>query len=298
MRLITRPDLDGLACGVLLSVVEDIREVSLVQPADLVRGVISVGNTDILANLPYMDGVGMWFDHHWSEASVAESIAGDFRGKFGLADSAARLVYEYYEGPAVEYYESFIDEVDRVDSARITETDVVEPSGWMLISYTFDSRLSNESVNKYFCRVLDQILERRSLEYILASSQVAERVSKLLSGQAEASIFLRRRSYVEGNVVVTDLRGYPNPIANRFLIFSVFPETSAQVKIFDIRSDMTVVAVSHNVFNDECRSNVGELLAHYGGGGHVGAGSVRLSRYHAADTISDIIDKLNSAKRD
>ncbi len=296
MRLITRPDLDGLACGVLLSIVEDIHEVSLAQPADLVRGAISVGNADILANLPYIDGVGMWFDHHWSEASVADSMAGEFRGKFGLTDSAARLIYEYYGGSALEYYESFIDEVDRVDSARITEVDVVNPSGWMLISYTFDPRLSNESVSKYFCRVLDQLLERRPLEYILASSQVADRTSKLLNEQDEASSFLRQISYVEGNVVVTDLRGYSSPIANRFLIFSIFPEISAQVKIFDIRNDMTVVAVSHNVFNDECRSNVGELLAHYGGGGHVGAGSVRLSRYHASDTISDIIDKLNYAR--
>jgi len=37
-----------------------------------------------------------------------------------------------------------------------------------------------------------------------------------------------------------------------------------------------MLVLGHSIFNRSCKTNVGELAARYGGGGHRGAGSVSL----------------------
>ena len=64
MRLVTRPDLDGLTCAVLLSECETIDSIELLQPQDVTDRRIPIGPADVLANLPYHPQCGMWFDNH------------------------------------------------------------------------------------------------------------------------------------------------------------------------------------------------------------------------------------------
>ena len=64
MRLVTRPDLDGLTCAVLLSHCSAIDSVALVRPQDVTDRQVSIGPDDVLANLPYHPSCGMWFDNH------------------------------------------------------------------------------------------------------------------------------------------------------------------------------------------------------------------------------------------
>jgi len=67
MRLITRSDFDGLACAVLLRVAGIMDSRLFVHPKDVQDGLIEVNANDILANIPYAEGCGLWFDHHSSE---------------------------------------------------------------------------------------------------------------------------------------------------------------------------------------------------------------------------------------
>ncbi len=63
MRLVTRGDLDGLTCAVLLSLNEEIDSISLIHPQDISDGRADIRPGDIIANLPYHPGCAMWFDH-------------------------------------------------------------------------------------------------------------------------------------------------------------------------------------------------------------------------------------------
>ena len=74
MRLITRSDFDGLVCAVLLKEVETIDEIMFAHPKDMQDGKIPVSSNDIATNLPYVDGLGMWFDHHHSETDRNELL--------------------------------------------------------------------------------------------------------------------------------------------------------------------------------------------------------------------------------
>ena len=66
-RLLTRCDFDGLVCSALLKELDLIDEIRFVHPKDMQDGRISISNGDITANLPYVEGVYIAFDHHISE---------------------------------------------------------------------------------------------------------------------------------------------------------------------------------------------------------------------------------------
>jgi nanoRNase/pAp phosphatase (c-di-AMP/oligoRNAs hydrolase) len=67
MRLITRSDFDGLACSSLLESLGLIDDWLFVHPKDIQDGHITATKNDIVANVPLIEGCGLWFDHHSSE---------------------------------------------------------------------------------------------------------------------------------------------------------------------------------------------------------------------------------------
>ena len=67
MRLLTRSDFDGLACAALLKEAGIIDSWKFAHPKDLQDGLVPVDENDCLANVPYVKGCGLWFDHHSSE---------------------------------------------------------------------------------------------------------------------------------------------------------------------------------------------------------------------------------------
>jgi uncharacterized UPF0160 family protein len=92
MRIVTRPDFDGVVCAVLLHDVETITEpVKWVEPGDVQRGLVEIHAGDIIANLPYDDRCTMWFDHHFTNR-----IDKPFKGAFREAPSAAGIIYDFY----------------------------------------------------------------------------------------------------------------------------------------------------------------------------------------------------------
>ena len=67
-RLLTRSDMDGLVCAVLLKELGMLGEIVFHHPKDVQDGKVAVTERDILTNLPYVPGCGLCFDHHASEA--------------------------------------------------------------------------------------------------------------------------------------------------------------------------------------------------------------------------------------
>ena len=117
MRLVTRGDLDGLTSAVLITLKEPIDEIALIHPQDITDKVFQVRSDDILANVPYDPRAGMWFDHHLLTESNQRPPA-TFRGRHGLAPSAARLVYDYYlekdpNDPELLKFAKLVDDVKK-----------------------------------------------------------------------------------------------------------------------------------------------------------------------------------------
>jgi hypothetical protein len=195
MRVITRGDLDGLASTVFLSLMNEVTDIRFAHPRDMQEGEVEVTADDIIVNLPYVAGCGMWFDHHSSEADRVD-VQGDFEGKYGVAQSAARLNYEFYDSPDLRPFEEMLGYVDRVDSADLSVEDVTAPEGWVLLGYTCDPRSGLGRFQDYFHLLIDLVKKQTPIEEILAHAEVQKRVEALEDDQVRFSAFLVSNSVV------------------------------------------------------------------------------------------------------
>jgi hypothetical protein len=295
MRLITRGDLDGLTCAVLMKEVETIDAIELIHPQDITDNRFIIHPDDILANLPYHHGCGMWFDHHLLTDSN-EKPPVNFKGLYRRAPSTARVIVEYYNSPKLKRFEKLVSETDRMDSANLTMEDVLDPKDYILLGYTIDPRTGLGSFKEFFMDLVDA-LRSRSIEEILRMPEVVRRIQAMKKEWEKFKQITQEHSYMEGNVVITDFRNVdPIPIGNRFLIYTLFPEANVSVRIhWGPKKAQVAAVVGHAIFNRTCKVNVGELLSDYGGGGHYGAGSALLWEESADQSIREIIRKLQAS---
>jgi nanoRNase/pAp phosphatase (c-di-AMP/oligoRNAs hydrolase) len=299
MRLVTRGDLDGLTSAVILTMKESIDDILLVHPQDITDRTVDIRGDDILANLPYDPRCAMWFDHHLLTDSNQKPPA-EFRGRYRTAQSAARLVYEYYlelspDDPALLRLERLVDETDRLDAALLTPDDVEHPREHILLGYTIDGRTGLGDFDDYFKKLVEW-LKTQSIAEVLAQPEVRERIERIRRDQAQFKDLLARNSFQLSNVVVTDLREIERlPAGNRFLVYSLFPEANVSLRVhWGPRRDSVVAAVGHSIFNRTCNTSVGELMSRFGGGGHRGAGTCILPLERAADAIDEILFELQA----
>ncbi len=290
MRIITRGDFDGLTAAVLVSVMEDTSEIRFAHPKDMQDGKVDVTEEDIILNLPYHPKCGMWFDHHLSQENMAE--ISNFKGKYAVAPSAARVIYDYYNHPDLKRFDHLVLETDRVDSAQLEIEDVKSPTGWVLISYTIDPRSGFGRYQDYFKNMV-QWIKKYSLEEILEIPEIKEKCDQFLMEQEKFKDLLLKSSHLDGNVIITDFRELDKtPIGNRFLIYTLFPKGNISFRIFKGKTGDLVAALGHNIFDRSCKSDVGTLLAKYGGGGHKGAGTIQFPAEQADEKFGEIIEKL------
>jgi len=299
MRLVTRGDLDGLTSAVIITMKEPIDEITLVHPQDITDKRVRITKNDILANVPYHPDAGVWFDHHLLTESN-EKPPEDFKGRYAVAPSAARLVYDYYlerdpNDAQLKSFATLVDETDRLDSAQLAPSDVEDPTGYILLGYTIDSRSGLGAFTDYFKKLVDW-LKTMPIEDVLAQPEVADRVARLRRDQEDFKQLLQRNSFTLNNVVITDLREIKQlPTGNRFLVYTLFPEQNVSLRVhWGPYHESVIAAVGHSIFNRTCNTSVGELMSRWGGGGHRGAGTCVLPLESAADAIDEILFELQA----
>ncbi len=309
MRLLTRGDFDGLCCAALLKEAGVMDELAFVHPKDIQDGIVEVRSGDILVNVPYVEGAGMWFDHHVSEAVrlKKENIdVKDCKGAAGKAPSTARVVWRYYGGDKFpKRFEEMMQAVDKMDSAGVTRQEIEHPEGWTLLGFLLDPRtgLGRYDFNRPAMEVLTDMvdwLRTMAVEEILALPDMKERVELYCSHEESFRNMLLEKTRVEGRVAFLDLRGVEEIyVGSRFLIYLLFPDCSSSVHVvWDYSKDNVVCSVGHSVVNRTCKVNVGMLLLEYGGGGHGRVGTCQLYAPTANETIEAIVQCLNQERED
>jgi len=298
MYLITRADWDGLVCAVVLTSVESLSSIEFAHPKDMQDGLVEVNDDAIIANLPFHPRCALWFDHHQSEEEMAQALgmAQGYKGKFAIAPSAARLVYDYYLAahPEIKSLAALLEATDRYDSAQLTMEDVLNPQGYIKLAYTIDPRttITNVKWREFFFLMLG-LLKEYPPEKIMEDETVKQVLEKIHSDDDAFEIALRKYSRVEGNLVITDFRGVKElPTGNRFLVHALFPETNIAARLFDGKGGKTTLSLGHSIFKRDSQTNIGQLLADYGGGGHRGAGTVQLHPGEAEAKIAEILETV------
>lgn len=301
MRLLTRSDFDGLICAVLLKEAGIMDEWTFVHPKDVQDGAVKPTGNDILANVPYGAGCGLWFDHHTSEY---ERLGRDFtfKGASRPAPSCARVIWDYYGGhktfPA--RFDAMLEAVDRCDAGNLTREEIVAPAGWVLLSFVMDPRTGLGRYRDY--RISNYQLMMRLVDLcrvedvagILADPDVRERTDRFFAQDELFRKMLADRVGLDGNVAILDLREQEEIYTgNRFLIYALYPDCDVSIQVIWGKQKQNVVfTVGKSILDRSCPVDVGSLMLKFGGGGHFNVGTCQVDEDKAEATLVELVAAL------
>ncbi len=302
-RLVTRSDFDGLVCAVLLNELDLIDDIKFVHPKDMQDGKIEITGRDITTNLPYVASAHLAFDHH-----LSETIRNTGERKNHIIDpeapSAARVVYDYYGGKArfPEISDEMMEAVDKADSAQYVRDEILDPKDWVLLNYLMDARTGLGRFREFrisnYALMMDLIkyCKNHTITEILALPDVKERVDLYFEHAEKAKEQLQRCTTVHQNLAVLDLRAEETIFAtNRFMIYALFPQTNISIHVmWGLQKQNTVFATGKSILDRSSKTNVGELMLKYGGGGHQAAGTCQVANDQAEDVLKELVSRINA----
>ena len=300
MRLITRSDFDGLVCGALLKEAGIIDHWKFANPKDLQDGLVEINEDDCLANVPFVEGCGLWFDHHSSEFE-RNQLEGKYKGESRITPSCARIIYEYYGGEErFSHFNEMLAAVDKVDSGNLTIDEIQNPEGWILVGFLMDPRTGlgrwrNFTISNY--QLMEKLIDAcrtMSTDEILNLSDVQERIEIYFEQTARFKDMVSKYTRTDGDVIISDLRGVdPIYTGNRFLIYSMYPEQNISAWIVSGKGGLGCsVAVGYSVLNRTSDIDVGSLMLKYGGGGHKAVGTCQFKDEEIEDKLPKLLDEL------
>jgi nanoRNase/pAp phosphatase (c-di-AMP/oligoRNAs hydrolase) len=307
VRLLTRSDFDGSVCTAILEELGLIDDILYVHPKDMQDNKIAVTQNDILANVPFVNGCGLWFDHHSSERERLQ-LDDKFKGASKSAPSAAQVVYDYYKqdkayADKLRKFKELIQIAGKADSAKFTKEDILRPKGWIMLAFIADPRTglgykrSFTISNFELMKKLPQLLRTKKVEEILRLSDFQERVRLYHEENKKYEQLITQSARTEGDAIVIDLRNCEAiPVGNRFLEYVLYPEQNISIRIVDGKNkEFAMISVGHSIINPTSSIDVGVLTLNYGGGGHKRVGTCQVA-YEEVDTVvAEMLDFINAS---
>ena len=308
MRLVTRSDFDGSVCTAILEDLGLVDEILYVHPKDMQDNKIEVNENDILANVPFVEGCGLWFDHHSSERARLQ-LDGKFKGVSKNSPSAAQVVYDYYKqfkdyAARLKKFEPLLQIVGKADSAQFTKEDILRPKGWIMLAFIADPRTGlgyrhDFTVSNFeLMKKLPQLLRTKSIEEILNLPDFQERVKLYNEENAKYEKLIKKSAVIKGNAIVIDLRDCGAiPAGNRFLEYVLYPEQNISLRIVDgKKKQFAMISVGHSIINRTSTIDVGTLTLRYGGGGHKRVGTCQVAYQDVNQVVGQMLDVINASK--
>jgi oligoribonuclease NrnB/cAMP/cGMP phosphodiesterase (DHH superfamily) len=284
-----------------------IDDILYVHPKDLQDKKIAVTENDILANVPYVHGCGLWFDHHSSEHERLQ-LDGRFKGASKKAPSAAQVVYDYYKGnknyaQKLNKFKELIEIAGKADSAQFTREEILHPEGWTMLAFISDPRTGlgykrNFTISNFeLMKKLPGLLRTQKVDDILQLSDFQERVVLYQEENRKYEQLITRTARIEGDAIVLDLRDCENiPVGNRFMEYVLYPEQNISMRIADGKNKaFAMIGIGHSIINPTSSIDVGSLALKYGGGGHKRVGTCQVEYKDADRVVNEMLAVINAS---
>ncbi len=306
MRLITRSDFDGLVCAAILEELDIVDETLYAHPKDIQDGKIDVTENDVLANVPFVEGCGLWFDHHSSEQERLE-LDKKYKGACEPAPSAARVVYNYYQSDPeqrdkLDKFDELLGAVDIADSAQFSKEDILNPQGWIMLAFISDPR-TGLGYNRTFrisnfelMKGLPRLLRTKSVDEILAMQDFKDRVDIYKESTEKYKQFIMSHSRTDGDAIILDLRDATDiPSGNRFIEYVMYAEQNISIRLaYGKDKESVMISIGHSIINRTSKVDVGSLVLQYDGGGHKKVGTCQVSSDAVDKVLNEILQLINS----
>ncbi|MGE0087547.1 MAG: exopolyphosphatase [Desulfococcaceae bacterium] len=305
MRLITRPDPDGLISGVFLAEKGVIDQYKFVHPKVIQDERLKVTENDVVVNMPYARGCGLWFDHHANEVERMKNRKSEFRGGCRIAPSAAQVVWDYYGGA-----DSFdpkltdrLEAVNRYDSGILNMEDILNPREWVLLFILLDprtglGRFDDLQISRpLFMEKMILYCRRMQIGEILRLPEIRQIRQRYSEQQELYRKMLERSCEIRENIIVTNLLNEDVIFAgNRFLSYVLFPEQNIEIRLMQgPDKNRVVISCGHSILNRSSKTNVGRLMSEYGGGGHLQVGTCQIPAGEWERVTEEIIRKIRQS---
>ena len=200
------------------------------------------------------------------------------------------------------YDDEMLEAVDKADAAQFTKEEIMHPKGWVFLHFLTDprtglGRFHDFRISNYNLMMdLIKYCEKHTINEILALPDVKERVDIYREYEEKFKEQIKRNSKVHHNMVLLDLREeemiYPG---NRFMVYALFPDCNISMHLMWGKQKQNVVfAVGKSIFNRTSKTNIGELMLTYGGGGHANAGTCQADSEKADEVLAELIEKINA----
>lgn len=307
MRLITRSDFDGLACAVFLKHAGIIDELTFAHPKDLQDGLVKVTKNDCLANVPYVEGCGLWFDHHSSEQE-RQVMEHGYKGDCRHSPSAAHVIYDYYGGKEkFPQFDELLGAVDKVDAANLTKEEILNPfeHKWILLGFIMDprtglGRFREFTISNY--QLMENLVDwcrTMTIDEIMELPDIKERVDLYREQSKLFMTMLEKHTKIDEDAIITDLRGVETIYAgNRFIVYSMYPDQNVSVWIVSGKGGAGCsAAVGYSVMNRTCNVDIGSLMLRYKGGGHKAVGTCQFNDDEMKTLLPQMLDELRELNR-
>jgi len=305
VRLLTRSDFDGSVCTAILEELGLIDDILYVHPKDMQDNKIAVSEKDILANVPFVSGCGLWFDHHSSERERLQ-LDGKFKGASKKAPSAAQVVYDYYKKDKAHAaklikFKELVQIAGKADSANFTREDILRPEGWTMLAFIADPRTGlgykrNFTISNFeLMKKLPKLLRTRKVEEILSLSDFQERVKLYQEENKKYEQLISRTARTVRDAIVIDLRRCKDiPVGNRFLEYVLYPEQNISIRIVNGKNNaFAMISVGHSIINPTSTIDVGALSLKYGGGGHKRVGTCQVGYEDVDRVVGEMLEVIN-----
>ena len=195
-----------------------------------------------------------------------------------------------------------MEAVDKGDSAQFSMEEVLEPTGWDLLNFLMDARTGLGRFREFRISNYQLMMElidhcrTLSIAEILALPDVKERVDLYFEQEPMFKAQIQRCATVYQNLVVLNLQGEETIHAgNRFVIYALFPQCNISIhRMWGFRQQNTVFATGKSIFDRSSKTQVGELMLEFGGGGHGAAGTCQVENERADEVQAELIRRITA----
>lgn len=241
--IVTHNDFDGLGSAALLSWAFDIDHIRFAGPITIAKAEISISLEDIVSDLPYPVECGMWFDHHagnLEEVRLRGIHAETIPGRFAVAPSCVRVVYDFLREQKNDLPEDFAELTDAADLIDSFSFPSIEAWRADTPANRIDRALKSSSTSRYeqekFLREITFMMRDLPLAEIAEDSLVKERAAQHEKDEEFQLDTLRRygRLYPDdsSDLFVVDTTGFLQPVRlNKKLIGLIEPRARGYVEL-------------------------------------------------------------------
>jgi hypothetical protein len=245
-----------------------------------------------------------WFDHHQSAFLTKEDeqhFLADTSGKKFL-DIQSKSCAEFIARVAKEKF-GFEDEslAELIEWAHIIDGALYESPAQCVELRSSALKLMQViegEKDPLFVEHIIRELTQKTLDEIVESEPVRERLTPILKRHWETVELIKERSVYDRGVVVFDLTDTGIDGYNKFIPYYHYPETTYNVSL--TQSDFrTKISVGSNPWAPRPRvHNIAAICERYGGGGHAVVGAVSLKREDlelGKQYMREIVEELSFA---